>query len=151
MFFTPAVSGRLHRGPPTYPNTRPNLRRKSTLQVIAPGSGCRRNSWRTMIENSSWRKCRRSEGFVVGVDTTGGGKENTVPFKTLPKTNSLPPENWPSQKDFIFQPSIFRGYVSFREGKIGSKKDESSPNLLLCLKITAYPYATDFRKSDVPC
>ena len=81
MFFTPAVSGRLHRGPPTYPNTRPNLRRKSTLQVIAPGSGCRRNSWRTMIENSSWRKCRRSEGFVVGVDTTGGGKKTRCLLK----------------------------------------------------------------------
>ena len=37
---------------------------------------------------------------------------------TLPKTN-IAPENTPSQKEtIVFQPSIFRGYVSFREGTI---------------------------------
>ena len=36
---------------------------------------------------------------------------------TLPKTNSLAPEKLPSQKEtIVFQPSIFRCYVSFREG-----------------------------------
>ena len=37
---------------------------------------------------------------------------------TLPKTNSrFAPENGPSQKErIVFQPLIFRGYVSFREG-----------------------------------
>ena len=35
---------------------------------------------------------------------------------THPETNSLAPENRPSQKEtIVFQPSIFKGYVSFRE------------------------------------
>ena len=35
---------------------------------------------------------------------------------TLPETN-IAPENRPSQRNFIFQPSIFSCYVSFRECK----------------------------------
>ena len=35
---------------------------------------------------------------------------------TLPKTNIFAPENRPGPKrKVVFQPSIFRGYVSFRE------------------------------------
>ena len=38
-----------------------------------------------------------------------------LPGGTLPETN-IAPENRPSQKEtIVFQPSIFRGYVSFRE------------------------------------
>ena len=37
-------------------------------------------------------------------------------YVTLPETN-IAPENRPSQKEtIVFQPSIFRDYVSFREG-----------------------------------
>ena len=36
---------------------------------------------------------------------------------TLPETNIFAPENRPKPtRKVIFQPSIFRGYVSFREG-----------------------------------
>ena len=45
----------------------------------------------------------------------GGWKNGEV---TLPETN-IAPENRPSQKEtIVFQTSIFRGYVSFREGTI---------------------------------
>ena len=37
-------------------------------------------------------------------------------INTLPETN-IAPENRPSKRKLVFQPSIFRGYVSCREGK----------------------------------
>ena len=36
---------------------------------------------------------------------------------TLPETNIAPENGWLAKRKLIFQPSIFRGYVSFREGK----------------------------------
>jgi len=40
--------------------------------------------------------------------------EGAAILHTLPETNRAP-ENHPRRK-LVFQPSIFRGYVSFREG-----------------------------------
>ena len=46
---------------------------------------------------------------------------------TLPKTN-MAPENRPSQKEgIVFQPSIFRCYVSFREGNQRFKPTQTWP------------------------
>ena len=41
---------------------------------------------------------------------------------TLPETNSLPLKMMVSNRNLLFQVSIFRGYVSFREGISGQKR-----------------------------
>ncbi len=51
------------------------------------------------------------------------------PEGTLPETN-MTPENRPSQKEtIVFQPSIFRDYVSFREGR------SCEPLFLVCFQV----------------
>ncbi len=49
-------------------------------------------------------------------------QKNSKPQKshiTLPETNSSPLKIGLPNRNVVFQPSIFRGYVSFREGIIG--------------------------------
>ena len=48
---------------------------------------------------------------------------------TFPETN-IATENRPSQKKLVFQPSIFRGYVSFREGILYRRYRMKSSHLL---------------------
>ena len=42
---------------------------------------------------------------------------------TLPETNGLPLKMMVSNRNLLFQGSIFRGHVSFREGKMKKTKD----------------------------
>ena len=51
---------------------------------------------------------------------------------TLPETNSSPLKMGHPKRKLVFQPSIFRGYVSFREGRmeIGEAKSKFYPNLI---------------------
>ena len=51
---------------------------------------------------------------------------------TLPETNSSPLKMGHPKRKLVFQPSIFRDYVSFREGRmeIGEAKSKFYPNLI---------------------
>ena len=58
------------------------------------------------------------------------GNSPTNSWCTLPEPN-IAPEDRPFQKEVVFQPSIFRGYVSFREGSFISRFHSCSTRTLL--------------------
>ena len=54
---------------------------------------------------------------VAATNTTPGGRCCwSKPSVTLPETNSSPLKIGHPKRKLLFQPSIFRGYISFREG-----------------------------------
>ena len=64
-----------------------------------------------------WRKTNCFFKWGLSKQTQKSGIDDIVLRTTLPETN-IAPENRPSQKEptVVFQPSMFRCHVSFREG-----------------------------------
>ncbi len=68
---------------------------------------------------------KSATGATVQTGLSAGGWTNPFQKYTLPETNNSHLKIGHPNRKLVFQPSIFTGYVSFREGK---SKWESSPS-----------------------
>ena len=74
----------------------------------------------------------KPSNWLLDTSRSLGEKRGGICCSTLPKMSIFVPKNHPIERKIIFQPSIFRGYLSFpgENFQYHPKKDSSLPTII---------------------
>ena len=108
---------------------------------IFSGAILRRKSWFVLaiFENrlpwNTYQTCQVLWGEKIRGKKPGSSSRTVKkkPCNTLPETNELPLKMLVSNRNLLFQRSIFRGYVSFRECNVAGHFTYLKFKLILCV------------------